>query len=169
MNTTHEALSVGAGTNDQQQPTISGGGLLEHAAQFIAEHAPTILAVGFGLIVIPLGLGIGMAVRAGNPITTYRLTLAVLRTLVVVLFAIAAYSLFFPAPPAWLAAGPQAPAGFSPLLLAALGFLAICLVVWGTMLVTAYLARAITRATLISERGGGTLPSNPRLPRDDPR
>ena len=43
MNTTHEALSVGAGTNDQQQPTISGGGLLEHAAQFIAEHAPTIL------------------------------------------------------------------------------------------------------------------------------
>ena len=89
MNTTHEALSVGAGTNDQQQPTISGGGLLEHAAQFIAEHAPTILAVGFGLIVIPLGLGIGMAVRAGNPITTYRLTLAVLRTLVVVLFAIA--------------------------------------------------------------------------------
>ncbi|HCU78563.1 MAG TPA: DNA polymerase IV, partial [Microbacterium sp.] len=28
---------------------------------------------------------------------------------------------------------------------------------------------AITRATLISERGGGTLPSNPRLSRDDPR
>lgn len=32
-----------------------------------------------------------------------------------------------------------------------LGFLAICLVVWGTMLVTAYLARAITRATLPEE------------------
>lgn len=28
---------------------------------------------------------------------------------------------------------------------------------------------AITRATLISERGGGTLPSNPLLPSDDPR
>ena len=28
---------------------------------------------------------------------------------------------------------------------------------------------AITRATLISERGGGTLPSNPRLSRDGPR